>query len=98
MKTIPKKQTFSWGYTIPWAKFSTHLSEILHIHTQQKYPWQYDSSKFQALHCLFGSLLIETAAGIEKIWPGETYTLDPEVLSIKAGHEDAEVLFTSTTV
>jgi hypothetical protein len=98
MKTIPKKQTFSWGYSIPWANSANHLSEILHIDTQQKYPWQYDSAKFQALHCLFGSLLIETTAGVEKIWPGETYLLDAQVLGIKAGHEDAEVLFTSTTV
>lgn len=96
MKTIPKKHDYPWGYEITWAETPTSEAKMLHINAEKNYKWSYDDTKSEHVHCLFGSLFIETYDNEEKIWPGESYALDSNVKAIKAGHEAAEVLFSTT--
>ena len=92
MLFIPKKQDFPWGYQITWASGLKSDSKILHINKEKVYKWSYKDDIHQAIHCLFGSVYVVTYDKQEKIWPGESYTLDSNVKEIKAGVEDAEIL------
>jgi mannose-6-phosphate isomerase len=93
MRQIPKKRDYPWGYEIEWAHTPHAKAKILHINKTKTYKWVYDQDKAEVVHCLFGSLFIVTFDGEEKIWPGESYTLNSNIKEIKAGQEDAEVLY-----
>lgn len=98
MKTVPKKHDYPWGYEIEWGKALHSSGKILHIHKQKAYKWEYSDTRNETLHCLFGSVFVITYDGEDKLWPGESYSLNSNVKEIRAGVEDAEVLFLSELI
>lgn len=98
---LPEVVPKPWGHELIWAKTTTYVGKILHIHAGESLSLQYHRIKDETIMVLTGRLQFEHFAEGEppqtrELLPGEPFHIPPTVRHRMTAIDDTDVIEVST--